>query len=52
MFFDIILSCEAVSRHQQRQMDIPAQNSFDEFLDKHFDDEFIKKVYANAVEVW
>ena len=21
------------------------------FLDKHFDDEFIKKVYANAVEV-
>lgn len=51
MFFDIIMSCEAVSRHQQRQMDIPAQNSFDEFLDKHFDDEFIKKVYANAVEV-
>ena len=51
IFADIVLSCEAVSREHARWNDIQPRNSFEVFLDEHYTDEFLSKVYANAQKV-
>ena len=51
MLVDIVLSAEAVNRYNQRHDGVPASNKVDVFLDEHFTDEFLQKVYANAMEV-
>ena len=49
ILIDIILSCEAVSRRNARDKGVAPQNRFEQFMDKHYTDEFLDKVYANAV---
>lgn len=49
ILIDIILSCEAVSRRNARDKSVAPQNRFEQFMDKHYTDEFLDKVYANAV---
>ena len=49
IIIDIILSCEAVSRRNARDKGVAPQNRFEQFMDKHYTDEFLDKVYANAV---
>ena len=49
ILIDIILSCEAVSRRNARDKGVAPQNRFEQFMDKHYTDEFLDKVYVNAV---
>jgi hypothetical protein len=49
ILIDIILSCEAVSRRNARDKGVAPQNRFEQFMDKHYTDEFLDKVYAYAV---
>lgn len=47
MVFDIFISASAIKRATDRNYDIPATNQFAVFLDKHYPDEFLQKVYPN-----
>lgn len=51
MFFNILISAFAVERMSQRHVGIPAHNSFEQFLDKHYNDKVLKKVYPNMIYV-
>lgn len=44
---DIVLSCVAVYRWTERDQGQPATNSIEEFMDVHYPDDFMKKVYPN-----
>ena len=43
IIFDFIISILAVNRMRERSKDIPAKNSYQRFMDKHYSDEFIMK---------
>lgn len=47
MIFNMAISALAVYRQSQRRMDIPAQNQLDVFLDRHYPDDYLKKIYPN-----
>ncbi len=47
IFIDIIISCIACGRQHNRQNNIAAQNQLDTFLDIHYPDEFLDKIYNN-----
>ena len=49
--FDAALSAGAAVRMDQRQKGVPASNSVEVFLDEHFDDETMHKIYANSKSV-
>ena len=49
--FDVALSAGAAVRMDQRQKGVPASNSVEVFLDNHFDDETMHKIYANSKSV-
>lgn len=51
MVFDITISCMAAARQQERRQNIPAKNSIDVFIDKHYPDELVDKVYNNKRDV-
>lgn len=51
MTADIVLSCMAGGRQEQRHKNIPPQNDIDIFLDNNYPDEFLDKVYNNKKEV-
>lgn len=47
MILDLLISALAVKRKTNRHHNIPCKNSFDKFLDKHYPDEFLNKIYPN-----
>lgn len=47
MTLDIIVSCIASYRQSDRRIGIDPQNKIEVFLDKHYPDEFMDKVYNN-----
>ena len=49
--FDIIISCVAADRQFERRHNVAPENKFDTFLDKHYPDEYMDKVFANKKEV-
>lgn len=49
--FDAALSAVAAVRMDQRQKGIPADNRIEVYLDNHFDDETMHKIYANSKSV-
>ena len=51
MTFDIVISCMAGSRQNERCNGIPPQDKVDEFLDYAYPDEYLNKVYNNKKEV-
>ena len=51
MAFDISISCMAASRQQERRNNIPAKNSVDVFLDEHYPDELLNKIYNNKKDI-
>lgn len=51
MTFDIIISCMAGNRQQERHQNIPPEGAIDEFLDKVYPDELLDKIYNNKKEV-
>lgn len=48
LVWDMSISSLAVQREYGRQMNIEPQNVFDEYLDKYYPSELIRKVYANS----
>ena len=53
MFFiyDSVLSAAAATRMNRRDAGIPAKNSIEIYLDKHFDDDRMHSIYANSKKV-
>lgn len=49
--FDCALSASAAVRMDRRNEGIPASNFVESYLDTHFDDERMHKIYANSSEV-
>ena len=49
--FDAALSAGAAVRMNKRQQGVPAANRVESFLDEHFDDETMHKIYANSKSV-
>lgn len=49
MALNMAISGLAVARQTERHAGIPASNAFEVFLDEHYDDERLKKVYTNMV---
>lgn len=50
MIFNISISCIAASRQAKRRKNIAPQNELDIFLDEHYPDEYMNKVFANIKE--
>ena len=50
MVFNIVISCAAAERQEQRRKNIEPENSLDIFLDTYYPDEYMDKVYANKKE--
>ncbi len=51
MVFDVVISCMAGMRQDARKNQIPPRNRVETFIDKHYPDEFMDKVYVNKKEV-
>lgn len=49
--FDAFLSATAALRMDARTKEIPPANHYEVFLDNHFDDERMHKIYANSKDV-
>ena len=50
MVFNISISSLAARRQYERREHIAPENEIDEFLDEHYPDEFMNKVYANKID--
>lgn len=50
MTFNIVISCVAAERQEQRRKGIEAKSSFDTFIDNCYPDEYMDRVYANKKE--
>ena len=50
MFFNIVISCIAAERQEARRKNIPPSSKLDVFLDKHYPDEYMDKIFANKKE--
>lgn len=48
---DVILSASAATRKNARADGILPANKYDQFLDRHYPDERMDKIYANAQKV-
>lgn len=51
MTFDIVISCMAGNRQQERRKQIPPKNRMDVFLDQTYPDEYLDRVYNNKIEI-
>ena len=49
--FDALLSAGAAARMNERKKGLPPSNGIEEFLDARFDDETMRKIYANSKSV-
>lgn len=51
MTFDIVISCMAGNRQQERREQMPPKGALDEFLDRMYPDELLDRIYHNKREV-
>lgn len=51
MTFDIVISCLAGSRQQERRQNIPADSKMDVFLDQAYPDVLLDRIYNNKKDV-
>lgn len=49
MFFNISISCLAGERQDERMRNIPPQTKLDVFLDTHYPDKLLNRVYFNKI---
>lgn len=52
MIWDISISCLAAGRQYNRKNNIEPKNKLDVYLDEHYPDEVIDKIYANKKDVF
>ena len=50
MIFNISISSLAAQREYERRENIEADSEIDYFLDEHYPDEILDKVYINRIE--
>lgn len=50
MAFNITISCVAAERQTQRRKNIQPESEFDVFLDEHYPDEVMDRIFANKKE--
>ena len=50
MVFNITISCVAAERQTQRRKNMRPENELDIFLDTHYPDEYLNRVFANKKE--
>lgn len=51
MIFDIGITCIAANRQTERRNNILPENKVDIFLDKHYPDEYMDRIFANKKEI-
>ncbi len=51
MLFDIVISCMAGNRQQERRQSIPANGMIEQFLDRKYPDELLDRIYNNKKEL-
>lgn len=51
MCCNIVVSCMALIRYDERGKDVPAVESWQEWMDVHYDDAKMKKIYPNATTI-
>ena len=51
MVLNMLISAMAVERQSQRRIGVPATNPISQFLDEHYPDEFLEKIYPNMMVV-
>ena len=51
IIFDIIISCMAAQRQEERRKNIKPETKIDSFLDKHYPDEYMDNIYTNKKDV-
>ncbi len=51
MIFDAFISCAALIRADERSRGVPATSSFQQFLDRNLDDDYLALVYPNMQKV-
>ncbi len=49
MCFDVFISSSAAVRQKEREKQIAANSGFDYFLDRHYDDKYMNKIYPNRM---
>ena len=49
MIANVLMSCFALTRYDQREKGIDATQSWQVWLDKHYDDEKMMRIYPNAI---
>lgn len=49
--FDCVLSASAAARMNERAQGVPASNKIEQFLDTHYPDDKMNKIYANSKPV-
>ena len=49
MIANVLMSCFALTRYDQREKGIDAKQSWQGWLDKHYDDEKMMRIYPNAI---
>ena len=49
MIANVLMSCFALTRYDQREKGIDAKQSWQVWLDKHYDDEKMIRIYPNAI---
>ena len=49
MVFNMAISALAVQRWDQRDHGVKVDNAFEEFLDKTYPDDFMRKIYPNMI---
>lgn len=47
---NIIVSMAALVRYDERARDIPAESAWEEYMDEHYGDEKMEKIYPNAIQ--
>ena len=50
--FDVVISCLAVYRQNERRNNIEAKTFIGRYFDKNYDDEKLKKIYPNMFVMW
>lgn len=51
MACNIVVSCMAMLRYNERSQGVPAENGWQQTMDERFDDARMKRIYPNAIQV-
>ena len=51
MCCNIVVSCMALIRYDERGKEVPAAESWQEWMDVHYDDARMKRIYPNATTI-